>query len=117
MKGKKMAESMTLMERKDLEKKYGLEKIKDVFVDYIVNRKPHADVCKEHELEPDVLDDLLRVCFYQLDEAGANAVQAMDEQRLVFDAVYAKLGKGTQVRVMKALKRLTNKLDNGENPL
>ncbi len=117
MKGKKMAEPMTLQERKDLEKQYGIEKIKNVFLDYIVNRKSHADVCKEYELEPAVLDDLLRVCFYQLDEAGANAVQAMDEQRLVFDAVYAKLGKGTQVRVMKALKRLTNKLDNGENPL
>lgn len=117
MKGKKMAEPMTLDERKALEKEIGVEKIKEIFVDFIVNRKDHADICAEYKMTPGTLDDLLRVCFYQLDEAGNNAVQAMDEQRLVFDAVYAKLGKGTQVRVMKALKRLTNKLDNGENPL
>lgn len=112
-----MSESMTLIERKELEKKYGIEKIKEVFVDFIVNRKSHEQVCKDHKIESDVLDDLIRICFYQLDEAGNNAVQALDEQKLLFDVVYSKLGKGTQKRVSQALKRITHNIDEGKDPM
>ena len=112
-----MSESMTLIERKELEKKFGLEKIKEIFIDFIVNRKTHSEVCKDHKITPEKFDDILRVCFYQLDEAGNNAVQAIDEQKLLFDVVYSKLGKGTQKRVSQALKRITQAIDEGKDPM
>lgn len=112
-----MPETMTLTERKNLEKEFGVEKIKEIFVDFIVNRKDHADICKDYKLTPGTLDDLLRVCFYQLDEAGNNAVQALDEQKLIFDVVYSKLGPGTQKRVKQTLKRITGNIDEGKDPL
>ena len=112
-----MPEAMTLTERKKIEKEFGVEKIKDIFVDFIVNRKSHAEVCKDYKITSDKLDDLLRVCFYQLDEAGNNAVQAIDEQKLIFDVVFSKLGKGTQKRVKQALKRVTQNINEGKDPM
>lgn len=103
--------SMTLDERNAITNKYGIDKIKEMFFAYIVERTPHAEVCNKYGLDAAEFDEILRVCFYSLDEAGNNAVDAMEAQKTYFDAVYSRLGKGTQARIKKAMKRLSNMID------
>lgn len=104
--------AMTIDERNAVINKYGMDKIKEYFEDYIVNRTSHPEVCKKHGLGADEFDEILRVCFYALDEAGNNAVDAMESQKTYFDAVYNQLGKGTQSRIKKAMKRMAGMIDS-----
>lgn len=103
--------AMTLDERIAISDKWGHEKMTDIFSDFIVARMPHADVCKKYSITAIELDDILRVCFYSLDDAGRRAADAVEEQKAFFDVVVSRCGAGTKARISKAMKRVAKEFD------